>query len=310
MRVLVTGATGVIGSRAVALLLREGHSVTALGRSAEKLAVLERQGAAASRVSLFDREALRGAAAGCDTILNLATHMPSSMLRIMLPGAWDENDRVRRAGSSNLVDAAIGAGVRRFVQESFAPTYPDCGERWIDEETPLRPVVYNRTIVDAEASAARFARGAGVSVVLRFGDFYGPDSRFLREMLGIVRRGWAPMPGPERFLSSVSHDDAAAAAVAALELDGGTYNVVDDEPVTRRVFFDTLAASLGASPPKFPPLWTARLFGSIGELMSRSQRMSNRKIREKSGWSPRYRSIREGLPETVREMLASERQAA
>ena len=59
------------------------------------------------------------------------------------------------------------------------------------------------------------------------------------------------------LLSPISHDDAAVAAVAALELGAGTYNVVDDEPVTRREYFNALAAVLGAPPPKFPPQWTA-----------------------------------------------------
>jgi nucleoside-diphosphate-sugar epimerase len=296
MNILVTGATGVVGRRAVPLLAAAGHRVTAIGRSAEKLAALERPGVTTSRVDLFDPEALRGAVAGCDAVLNLATHIPQTTARTFLPGAWAENDRIRRIGSANLVDAALSANVRRFVQESFAPAYPDRGDQWIGEETPLEPVGYNRTIEDAEASAARFTeRSRGAGVVLRFGAFYGPDSRFVLDMIRIVRRGWVPLPGaPESYLSPISHDDAATAAVAALEVGAGTYNAADDQPVTRREYFDTLAAALGVPPPRFPPQWTARLLGSAGEFLSRSQRISNRKLKSQSGWAPKYPSVREG----------------
>ena len=191
MQILVTGATGVVGCRVVPLLAADGHRVTAIGRSAERLAALERPGVRTSRVDLFDPEALRGAVAGCDAVLNLATHIPQTT-RMFLPGAWDENDRIRRIGSANLVDAALAANVRRFVQESFAPVYPDRGDQWIGEETPIEPVGYNRTIADAEASADRFTqRSGGAGIVLRFGAFYGPDSS--------VREGWrAVVPAMEK----------------------------------------------------------------------------------------------------------------
>ena len=312
MQVLVTGATGVVGRRVVPLLVARAHRVKAIGHSKERLAALERAGAATARADLFDIASLTAAAAGCDAVINLATHMPPTSTRMLLPGAWAENDRVRRIGSANLVDAALSAGVKRFVQESFAPAYPDRGDRWIDEDTPLQPTRYNRTLLDAEASAARFtgeSRGAGV--VLRFGMFYGPDSRFLRDMAGIVRRGWVPIPGaPGAFVSPVSHDDAASAAVAALELGPGTYNVVDDEPVTRRAFFDTFAAALGVPAPKFPPHWAVHLLGTTGELLSRSLRISNRKLRGASAWSPKFPSVRDGWAAVVSALEKTERTAA
>ena len=63
-------------------------------------------------------------------VVNLATHIPSSSTRMLLPGAWRENDRIRRVASANLADAAIAGGAERFIQESFAPAYPGRGERW------------------------------------------------------------------------------------------------------------------------------------------------------------------------------------
>ena len=296
MKLFVTGATGVIGRRIIPLLVAGGHQVTAVGRTPEQRIFLASAGAISVDASLFAPSDLKSAIAGHDVVLNLATHMPPSSFRAFLPGAWHENDRIRREGSANLVDAALANGVRRFVQESFAPVYADRGSDWIDETVPIEPVDYNLTIADAEMSALRFAAGGGESVVLRFGAFYGPDARLGDDVLRAVRRGLAPLPGPATsFISSVSHDDAATAVLAALDVPAGTYNVVDDEPVTHRVYFDALAVALGVPPPKLLPPFVTPLFGSAGRLLARSLRISNRKLRETSGWSPKHRSVREGF---------------
>jgi nucleoside-diphosphate-sugar epimerase len=300
LRVLVTGATGVIGRRVVPRLVARGHRVTAVARTPDKRARVARWGADASDLDLLDADGARRAMAGHDVVLNLATHIPSSAFRMLLPWSWRENDRLRRDGSANLVDAALAAGVSRFIQESFAPAYEDGGERWIDEQWPLRPTAYNRTVLDAEASAARFTAAGREGVVLRFGGFYGPDA-FLREMIGVVRRGWAPLPGPAgAYWSSVSHDDAASAAIVALDVPAGTYNVVDDEPLTRREWADALADAAGVRPPRLVPGWLTALGGGTLELLSRSQRITNEKLQRSSGWTPTLRTAREGLREAVR----------
>src|SRR5688500_5669693 len=100
MRVFITGATGVIGSRTVPLLLGAGHEVTAMSRSASNRETLLRLGARAVEADLFDVTSLRRALAGHDAVVNLATHMPASAKRMMLPWAWRMNDRVRRDGSA------------------------------------------------------------------------------------------------------------------------------------------------------------------------------------------------------------------
>ncbi|MEP7000740.1 MAG: NAD(P)-dependent oxidoreductase [bacterium] len=295
MRVFVSGATGVIGRRVIPLLVRSGNTVTAIGRSNAKRAAIERSGATALDADLFDRDSLRRALDGNDAIINLATHMPSSSTRMLLRWSWRENDRLRRDGSSALVDAALSTGVARFIQESFAPVYEDGGDRWIDEQWPLRPVAYNRTVLDAERSAARFSSFGGAGVVLRFAAFYGGDSRVLHEMVDVVRKGWAPLPGARSaYISSISHDDAAAAVVAALNVSAGTYNVTDDEPVTRGEWLDSLANALAVARPKPLPPWLVRLGGSLTELLSRSLRISNAKFRAASAWEPCFPSIREG----------------
>ena len=125
----------------------------------------------------------------------------------------------------------------------------------------------------------------------------------MAEMMSFVKKGFAPIPGPaDAYFSWASHDDAASAVAAAIGLPAGIYNVVDDEPVTHRAFFDSLAQALNVKPPKLPPTWLTPLFGSLGELLARSLRISNRKLRSSSSWTPTFPSVREGLRATTAEM--------
>jgi nucleoside-diphosphate-sugar epimerase len=120
-------------------------------------------------------------------------------------------------------------------------------------------------------------------------------------MVGVVRKGWSPVPGPaDAFWSSCAHDDAASAVVAALAptVVSGIYNVCDDEPLHRIEWTATLARAAGAPMPKPIPEWLEKLNGTM-QLLSRSQRMSNAKLKRASGWSPRWKSAREGLPIAV-----------
>jgi len=211
---------------------------------------------------------------------------------VLFPGAWKKMDEIRRAGSANLVAASAAGGVRRFIQESFAPIYADQADRWIDESSPSEPAAYNRSVLDAERNAQSFR---GPWVVLRFAYFYGPDSDFTQQIMGMVRHRWAASFGsPEGYISSISHDDAASAVFAAINAPPGIYNVVDDEPVTRREFNDSLADALGVRHPRFLPEWMSKLTGSVGQTLARSQRISNRKLRTSSNWSPKDSSVRQG----------------
>jgi nucleoside-diphosphate-sugar epimerase len=303
MKILVSGATGLIGKRAVPLLLNSGHQVTGVARSQQKAEVLQKLGAEVAQISLFDVEAIKQAVKGHDAIINIATHIPPTS-RAFFASAWKENDRIRKFGSANLVDAAISSGVKIFVQESFAPTYRDHGDDWIDEEWPVQPVRYNQTVLDAEHSVQRFIKSGGKGIVLRFSYFYGPDpGGATLDIIRFVKKGWVPLPGlPEAFVSSVSHDDVATAVVSALNIESGIYNVSDDEPLRRREFFDLLADAVGVRHPKFPPRWISKLIGSIAELLGRSQRISNRKFRNVSGWKPQFSSVREGWPAIVKQI--------
>jgi nucleoside-diphosphate-sugar epimerase len=155
-------------------------------------------------------------------------------------------------------------------------------------------------VLDAESNAERFARAGGSAVVLRFGGLYGPNDAATAQIIDTVRRGWFPLFGrPEGWFSFVAFEDAAAAVVAALGVPGGIYNVVEREPLRRRELADGLAQLLGVKPPRFLPSWTARLVGSLGETLSRSLRISSRKLERASGWSPTFATTLEGLAAVV-----------
>jgi nucleoside-diphosphate-sugar epimerase len=302
MKVFLAGSTGVVGRRLVPLLVEAGHEVTGVARSEEKARGLERQGVRPVTVDLFDAGAVSRAVAGHDVVINMATHIPSSS-KVLMPGAFKENNRIRREASRNLSNAAIKAGAERFIQESFAAVYPDRGDEWIDERVPIEPAKYVRTVVDAERAAADFTRrGGGAGVSLRFAFFYGPDNSFTRDIVKLVKKGVAPSVGrAEGFMSSLWIDDGAAAVFAALNVPAGVYNVTDDEPVRRRQAFDALALALGVRSPRMLPEWLTKLMGSVAETLGRSLRLSNARFREASGWSPKVRSVIEGWPLVVNE---------
>jgi nucleoside-diphosphate-sugar epimerase len=296
MKIFVTGATGVLGRRVLPLLVAEGHDVTAIARTPEKASTVEALGVTPSNASLFDADSLRAALPGHDAVLNLATHIPS-LTKASLPGAWKENDRIRREGSRHLVDAALEAGVGRHVQESITFVYPDRGSEWIDESVETDAGVLMQSSALAEAQAQRLTDAGGVGVVLRFAAFYGPDASHTRDYVRFARRGMAPVVGaPEAYVSHIHLDDAAAAAVAALGLPAGLYNVAEDDPITKGELAEVAAAVVGRSRLSFAAAKASRLAGKKSEPLRRSQRIANRKLRAASSWSPTYVSIREGWP--------------
>jgi nucleoside-diphosphate-sugar epimerase len=229
-------------------------------------------------------------------VVNLATHVPRNSIAQLIRRSWREMDRIRTEGSALLVDAALANGVKRFIQESFAPIYPDSDDRWITEDVKPEPAQYNKSALDAEAATARFTRNGGVGVVLRFAFLYGPNDSFTRQLFYGVRHGWLPVPGKrDGYFPMLSHDDAALAVYAALSCPAGIYNVVDDEPMTRSKMGETIAEVLRVDEPRITPAWVGKITGSVGKTVARSQRISNAKLRAASSWSPKYPSVKEGL---------------
>jgi len=294
VKVFVAGGTGAIGGHAVPALIAAGHAVTALARSDERAVRLSEQGAAPVRVSIFDRVALTRAMAGHAAVVNLASAIPP-MTQFMRTRAWRDNDRVRSEGSAALVDAALDAGVGRVVQESVSMLYPDRGADWIDEGVPTDRYPMARANLAAEASAQRFSDAGGTAVVLRFGWFYGPGATHSEQLLALARRHVCVQLGrADGYVSSIHMVDGATAVVAALHAPEGTFNVVDDEPLTKRAYADALAAAARTNVWLRAPGRAALLLGDRSTSLTRSVRVSNRKLRAATDWAPRYPSAREG----------------
>lgn len=297
MRILLAGGTGVLGERVVPLLVDDGHQVVAVARRPDACEWLIRVGAEPISVDLLDVAQVMHAASGADAIVNLATAIPQPP-RSLLRRSWRDNDRLRRDASHVLATAAVETGAR-FVQESFAPTYPDRGDHWITEKQPLEPTPHTITVVDAEARAERVTAAGGTGVALRFALLYG---RRATGWLEYGRKGRLMLPGaPDGYASLIHVDDAARAVRTALSLPAGTYNVVDDGPVVRAVLAEHLASALGSAQVRLQPSWTERI--STLRVLARSQRISNLQIRTMSDWQPTVPSVREGWKRAVQETV-------
>lgn len=298
----VAGATGVAGRRTVPLLVQQGHQVTAVVRSPAKARLVTSLGATPVLLDLFAPRDVTDAVRGHEVVVNLATKIPQ-FSKAMMPGAWSENDRIRSEASRNLVDAALDGDASRYIQESLGFIYRDSGDAWIDETGALDPPPHARTVLEAEAQAARFSEGGGSGVVLRFGQFYAPDAAHTRTMIKLARRSVSPLPGPPpAFFPMIHADDVADGVVAALKAPPGIYNVVENEPLRQRELADVLSSCLNVRPLRFAPSRMVGLGGEKVKMLMRSQRVSNRRFREATGWSPGFPSAREGFVVVVKEV--------
>lgn len=301
MRIFIAGATGVLGRRVVPRLTGDGHRVTGVARNAQKAAALRAHGATPIQVDLFDPQAVRDAVYGSEVVMNLATAIPptSQMLR---RSAWRETDRLRSEASRNLVDAALATDAPRYVQESLGFVYPDRGAAWIGEDVAMQAPDYAAAVVEAEAQARRFSAAGGIGVALRFGLFYAADSPQSRDMLRVARKGLLPLPGrDDGYQPWVHTDDAAAAIAAVVTAPAGAYNVVEDHPLTNADHAQALGGLLGRRVRRLPA-WLG-LTGPL-QLQARSQRVSNRRLRDVTGWRPTHPSRREGWAAVLAEIAA------
>jgi nucleoside-diphosphate-sugar epimerase len=172
----------------------------------------------------------------------------------------------------------------RLVQESIAFVYADGGDGWLDEDAPVAGGGVTTTALTAERNAHELFDGD--TVVLRFGLFIGPDSGSTQAALEAARGGSSIALGPpDAYRPTLWLEDAGVAIAAAVGVPAGTYNVADSEPATNAEIDAAVAAAVGVQSlrPRAP---------QDGPL-ARSQRVSNRRLREASGWAPRVRACTE-----------------
>lgn len=301
-RCFVAGGTGVLGRAVVPRLVGAGHSVSVLSRGPDREAATRELGGTPVRASLFDPASLVDAIAGHEILINLATHIPP-LKSAARAEAWTENDRIRTEGVANLTEAARETNVDRYIQESIVFPYEDAGDEWIDEESPRTTNGPGGAIAEAERNTELLGREVRKTVILRFAQLYSPDSSHTVSHAALCRRGINPLIGPpDGFVPIVGIGSASRAVLAGIGLPSGIYNVVDDDPVTRLEAGNTVAAAIGRRRLHAIPPGLITLLNPSSDVLLRSQRVSNAKLRRLGGWEPDY-SGAEGFAKTMREIL-------
>jgi 2-alkyl-3-oxoalkanoate reductase len=281
VRVLLIGATGVLGRAAVPRLLAAGHTVTGLARNDDRAGAVRALGVEPVVADLFDPDSMIKAVAGHEAVLNLATRIPTSA-RAMLHG-MTENDRIRSQGSRVLVDAALATGdVRVIVQEGISFGYADGGDALLDEDAPLEPVGPLRSSIEAHANVARFADDGRSGVRLRIAALLG-DEPMARMLTRLARLRMPVMFGdPAGWFTAIRPADAAAGAVAALAAPNGVYNVGADA-VRKSDFAQVVARAAGVGKAR---VLRGGLMPGQFKAFARSQRVSSARLTDATGWRP------------------------
>jgi 2-alkyl-3-oxoalkanoate reductase len=306
MRILIAGAGGTIGRPLLGRLVAGGEEVTGLTRTRTSADAIAALGARPVVADALDPRQLAEAVreARPEAVVHLLTALPKH--GPVRGRDLKATNRLREEGTANLIAACKSAGVERLVAESivFAYGFSDIGEPVGDEPAP--EVVSSRALARAQAAVLSLERqvldasaaGALVGVVARLGTLYGPAVPSSEFMLSMLRRRLMALPGGGHgVLPWIEISDAVAAIARALETGRGSYNVVDDEPVTVRAFVEELARLFGTPKPYALPYWLGRLTMPLGaHLLDRTVlRPPNAKAKEELAWSPTYRSYRDGI---------------
>jgi nucleoside-diphosphate-sugar epimerase len=305
VRVFLAGATGVIGRRLAPMLLADGHHVTGMTRSPEKVDALRAGGVEPAVADALDADAVSRAVSDAhpDAVIHQLTSLPRRIEPRTIGRDFAMNDRLRSEGTRILVDAAQAAGATRILAQSIAFAYaPGPFGTVHHEDDPLHldsPEPFRRSARALHELESTVVDAGGIA--LRYGYFYGPGSSISKSgsMGEDVARRRMPIVGRGQGVWSFIHvDDAARATVAALTRGGpGAYNIVDDDPAPVVRWLPALAEALGAKKPRRVPAWLARpVAGSYGiTTMTRAQGASNKLAKRELGWVPGFPCWREGF---------------
>ncbi|WP_055710855.1 NAD-dependent epimerase/dehydratase family protein [Streptomyces torulosus] len=303
MRILVAGATGVVGHPLVGALRERGHEVSALVRKEARDRAPDADGVVVA--DALDRAALLSAVSAARP--EVIVHQMSA-LRLLPddpPAAFAQTARLRTEGTANLIAAARAAGARRLVAQSIAFAAAPAGEPVLDEDAPLyvdAPDPGWAATVGAVAELERQVLGADLEgVVLRYGTLYGPRTAYARTggAAQAVLAGQLPLPGGGSGIMSFLHvEDAVGAAVAAVEADAtGVFHVTDDDPAPAAQWLPHFARALAAPSPRTVPAALApRLLGwFMAHQLTSAHGAANDRARARLGWKPVRPSWRDGL---------------
>lgn len=267
---LVTGAAGFAGGGLVRHLLDAGIHVRGMVRRDAQADGIRALGAEAVIADLLDAGSLARAVAGVDGVYHIAALFRQA-------GFPDEvfHD-VNALGTRRLLDASIGAGVRRFVHCSTVGVLGHIANPPADEDTPYNPGdVYQRTKMEGETIALEtFRSGAVPGVVIRPAMIYGPgDARTLKLFRMIARRRFFYVGKGQATVHWIDVRDLARAFRLAMEHDtinGEVYIIAGKTSVTLEAMCREVARQLGVPPPWLRlPVRPVQWAGSLCETLCR-----------------------------------------
>ncbi|MFO0891511.1 MAG: SDR family oxidoreductase [Isosphaeraceae bacterium] len=282
MSTLIVGC-GYLGQRVGNWLSRRGEDVYGTVRSPRRAEEIARLGITPIIADVLRPDSLTG--------------LPEARRVLYCVGYDRRSGADRRAvyvdGLRNVLQRLPGS-VSRVVYTSSTSVYGQTRGEWIDEDSATEPETPSgRICLEAENVLRGWPARISLSrIILRFSGLYGPG-RVIRRAL--LEQG-EPIPGePDRFLNVIHIDDAAQAAVAALDAarPEPVYVVSDDHPVPRREYYALAARLLNAPPPQFIPA-AGHSVESRGDTTNR--RVLNRRMRDRLGVDLIYPDITSGLP--------------
>ena len=321
-RVLVTGASGLVGSHAAARFREEGWGVRALVRPGSDVRFLEELGAELVLGDVARPDTLSGAAEGCRAVVHAAAFLGTT-------APWERYRRVNVEGTRHVLTECIRAGCGRFVHLSSVAVYgpPSRLDLPIDEaapvDTPLGPRDhYERSKRMAERTVRRAAEGVVEWTVLRPAVVTGErDRHFAPRVAALADRSLvATVGGGDNRLPLVYAGNVAEACLLAATREaaaGRVYNVTDDGGITQRRLVE-MAAPTGAGVvplPRAPVQLAARLADALASLgdggdsrvwnarrvwfLSRPDPFVSRRISRELGWHATVTTV-EGWRRTLR----------
>lgn len=272
-RVLVTGATGLVGSHVVQECLNRGILVRALARDSAHADFLKDWEIEITHGDMTDEETLKEAVQGVTVIVHCAAKV----------GDWgpiDDYREVNVRGLEKLLEAAESSGtLRKFIQISSLGVYAARDHYGTDEtEPPNKEGIdgYTLTKVESEEKVLEHIQQKQLpAVVLRPGFIYGPRDRSVlpRIFERLEKKQFKFLGSGEKLLNNVFVENLVQAIFLAIENDevqGEVFNITDNRLVTKKEFITSIA-KLGNFPePKgHVPLGVAKLLANVLEKLYR-----------------------------------------
>lgn len=268
---LITGATGFVGSQVAREALDRGLRVRALVRRESKFKWLQDAGVDVQFGSMTDAYSLKGA-------VRDATHIVHCAAKVGDWGPVEDYRDVNVRGFETMVEAACESDVlQRFVHMSSLGVYEPRDHHGSDETAPLSRQgldAYTLTKVEAEELLQGYIRRENLpAVILRPGFVYGPrDRTVLPRILERLKKGKFKFIGSgEQLLNNVYVKNVADAVFLALDCEnqhGEAFNITDGRLVTRHEFIHAICDEAGYErPEKHVPLPTAQAAAAVLEAV-------------------------------------------